>query len=812
MPEISLFRSVSPSSYMGSQDYPFSWLVDLARTPEEVRTKEGAPLLVFARSTDPGSRKGANVTHATLAVFDVDGVAESAFSTLLQSLRVRKLAYLWHTTASHKIKGQPGYRGRYRLMMPISRDIGKGEWKRTRKSLIKHVFGDLEVQPDAAANDIGRLYYVPSVTRESADNYAWEHHEGDPIDVDSARLLTPDTVDSPVCDRSLTATDLKAWLPKYKRRKSFRGDVHDAAKRLIAGDTLAESGDRERTIRDLTWALAVEFPDATPESVRALFTPSIQLMEAENPTGCPTLEEVEDRFARALEKVLETRAEGRRGLSLTESENLLRGLWGTSRGPADAEEIAADAAMLGMTLDEYLNRGLIFRAAKQIFIRNIAKHRYEVFQKDDALAGARQLLVAIPHVEFTRVTERGVVPRTFDELTLAHGAILQRVEQILSAEHTSVDRQTSTLCLSPCPLHELAPEYDKWTDDWLRVLAGRLYPSLITWLAKFTDLDQPLPVVYLEGAPNTGKSLLAASLAALYGNGKPIDAEDVMGGGAFNATLTGNPLVVADEYFPVDWKGNPNTHLLRKFVQERTKTLRVKYAHDTILRGCHRVLITANHGDALTFKTGATLTPNDIKAIEDRLIHIHTPERAAQWIKGEEDAGRLDHSYVTNKTFAKHVMWLRDNHESESQGRFYVPGYCPSLVNKMATSGDVADGICEILVRALLRTDDMAKTAGAVFLHYDRKDQDVQLCVIPKGISECWASFRLAAKRPTPTEVNRVLGSLKSGGRQIKRGQDRPRVTYVNLDRLIAYAEQAGIAADSVEERFIDLANKELPS
>ena len=809
MPTVAIFANINPSSFIESRDIDLQELIDLCHEPMEVKTKDHAALMVFAKSTNPKSRRKADVTHATIAAFDIDGVSPQAFTAFLGELRERNISYLYHTTFSHLIKAGTLGPGRYRLFIPLSEDIPARDWVRIRRTMIYHVFGTNEaIQPDKMANDIGRLFYVPSYVADRAKDYRADHFLGESLDIARLYAINPPSAlgVTKERERTLVKSDLEQWIKRYKRTKSFRGAVYEGIKKLLQGDELANMGEREAAIRDLTWEIAKEFRDVHTDSVCALFAPSIQLMEKLNPTDAPTLNDVRDRFDRAIEKIEGEDSERKRGLQ-SDSEKHLHTLWGYGRPPADEDEIMADAQRLGLSVNDYLQSSLILRIDREILIRNIADHRYERVSRENALLAAKQTLVAIPQVEFAKLTDSGLAVKTFDELSSDYGRVLGAINHDMSAPDSRINFRESTLYLSPCPKIELPPAFDAWTDAWLRQLAGAQYDSLITWLSKYTDLDQPLPALYIEGAPNTGKSLFGASLAALYGPGKPVDAEDVMGGGSFNAALVENPLVIADEHFPSDWKGNPNTHLLRKFVQERTKTLRKKYAQNSSLKGCHRVVITANHPDALTFKTGANLTVSDMEAIEDRLIHIHTGEDVAHWIKQQERDGKLGPEYVEQKIMARHVLWLAENHKSQAQGRFYVRGDCDDLVNRMATSGDVADGLCEIIIKSILHESDMAKTHGAVFFHVTL-DRDVELCAIPKGLSDCWTAFRLAAKRPTPTQVHKALGSLQSGISRISSTQGRYRVSVIDFGRIASYALAAGEDVDNLRDQYIRAAEK----
>lgn len=809
---ISAFENLSPSSYLWSQDTPWDQLVSSMEEPEITKDKTSVPLLVFAKSLDPASRRKEHITHATLGAWDVDGVDPDSFKIFLQSLRDRGIEHATHTTFSHLAKGDD--LGRYRLFVPLSRDITQGEWRMVRRQLTDYLFTSPDVKPDKACHDIGRMYYVPASHPDRIHAYEFTHHAGAFLDVDKVQALAAlsgPSQEAPEANRTLTATDIKAFLPRYRRRKGFRGDIADALKAVLAGDEYAPPGDRERVTRDLTWILAAEYPDATPESLEALFTPSLALMESLHPSGALEPSDVSLRFSNAVDKIQSDKSSKLRPPSAQEAILLSR-VWGTPRGPASDQEIEDDAQSLQMSVHEYLTSGLILRINGQTLVRNLPHKRYDTFGRDEALGGCEQLLVAIPQVEFMKQVGDQIIPKSLNTLTKEYGRILQATEYDISAPATYVDTVSETLCLSPCPPVPLVPAYDTFTAEWLEIIGGDTHHLLLDWLSKYPDLDQPLPALYLEGAPNTGKSLFAMCLASMYGNGKPIDAEDVLGDQAFNQVLVQNPLVFADEYFPQDRQGNPNTHLLRKFIQERSKALRKKFAHPTIVKGCHRVVIAANHGDALTFKTGVALTQSDITALEDRLIHIHTPNRSAVWLKDKERSNEFHSDYLERKTFARHVLWLQENHKSDPKGRFWVAGHCPDLVNKMATTGDISDGICEILVRSLLSLEDMAKTQGAVMLHYDQSTNDVHLAVIPKGISECWGSFRLATRRPTPTQVNRVLGALKDGGGRLTSGTTRHRLTYVSLSRLCAYADQAGLGQEDLLDAFVAKASPLLPS
>lgn len=806
MPHFVMFRSINtrdPECYAGTHELTFSDLAESFEDPEIVQTKDLAPLLCFVRSTKPEIRQARYVTHATIAAFDVDGVDPKAFDTLLADLRSRDLAYAWHTTFSHmdltKNPGEPP--GRYRLFLPISEDIPAVHWKHARAAMVQEVFGTGPVQPDRQANDIARLLYIPSVPHERRDHYAWDRFEGKPLNTQALIGIGRTLPVSVTGGRTLTLVpqDITSLSQLYKRRRGFSGATHESLKALARGNPYADPGRRETATRDLTWQIAREYPQATTESVCAVFEPSLQLMEHDHPDGCPTLEDVAYRFESALEKIDYDKRQQLRGIDEELEEKLLRIMYGFPRGPASKEEIEADAKSLGLTINDYLTSGLVLRTNKQIFCRDIARGMYREASDQTAKGVIAQYLVAIESVDLMHTSDKGLRPKPLDQLVSDYGrSMTGGVVYDLTIPDTRVDFQEGRIRVSPCPLMFKEPIYDAWTDDWLERLGGDQYERLIDWLAMYTKLDQPLPALYIEGAPNTGKSLFGSALASLYGDGLFVEADTIFGNESFNADLNRNPLVVADEVFPRTFRGEPDTEALRKFVQDRKKTYKRKYMGNTAIYGCHRVLITANHPNALTQHGASGLSKADFEAIGDRLIHICTGDDVSAWMRDQV----VPPEYVTGGVFARHLLWLRENHKPPMRGRFWVPGSCDGLLHRMATTGSVAEGVCEILLQCLDGAENMTKTQGAVAIH------EGDLVVVARKLSHCWRAFFGTENPPKPNTLNNALNSLITDRKQIMVKGQRKRVGVIDIDRLADYAENVGHGADVVLERFDQLTSK----
>lgn len=793
-------------------------LSDLAATAEApVLTghKSSVPLIMFARLKDPtGSRLIDNCEGATALVFDVDGVPCAAFEALLGSLTEHGIAHFWHTTYSHldltkqQANRDPGP-GRYRLVFPISREIKPSEYKATRAKALAAIFPD-DCRPDPKAADIVRISYLPSSHPDPhrVGEYRWGVHDGESIDIDALAVVPEAAPVEAPRKRRLGRGDLRAFLKRYKRRRSFRADVAEALKAIIEGGEFAQPGERNEVAAMVTWHLASEFPTASPESLETVFGASLSLMAETAPSGALTAEDIEDMFGRALGKVT-AEAESRLLLPEDEATASLRAMWGEDRGPAEPTEILEDAAKLGLSPTAYLKNALIVRHGRQVFIRHLPQACYKAFPREDAADAALHMLSVYPSFQPFQEVGGMVSRKGLSQLTQDYGCVITGLERDMTLPSSRLDLHKQQLLISPCPLAGIAPEFDLWTSEFLRRFAGDKLETLLTWLSKYPDLSQPLPALYPEGAPNSGKSLFGASLGRMFGNGTPVDADDAFGDGQFNDAIHGNPLVWADEYFPTDRKGNPDTPGLRKFVQGRTKEIRKKYAANSALWGCHRVLITANNADALTFKYGVQLSEADVRAIEDRLIHIHTPEETAVWLRGEAAAGRLTHDYVENRTLAKHVLWLAEHHQSKSESRFWLKGDCEDLINRMVVTGETSDGILEIVTRWILNVADRPKARGGVFLHVTRS-RDVHLMVIPHRISEAWGSFFPSGRRPPPTAVNKALGSLREGTMRVGEGDKRHRASIVHIDKLLSYGEQIGQDRETLLDALGRLVDAEL--
>jgi hypothetical protein len=188
-------------------------------------------------------------------------------------------------------------------------------------------------------------------------------------------------------------------------------------------------------------------------------------------------------------------------------------------------------------------------------------------------------------------------------------------------------------------------------DRWLRALAGDMYPLLAQWLAACTDLTRPAPCLYLAGPAALGKTLLFNGLAKLWGVGAPGKLNEVVSD--FNECLTVCPLVFGDEGFPakitLDW--------FRDSVTGYEQRVNKKGIQKFSIPGCARYAVAANNLDGFRYLKLGSLTKDDLKGVNDRLLLIECRlEAIAAW-------KAFDPRAAASHEIAEHVLWLAANVE-----------------------------------------------------------------------------------------------------------------------------------------------------
>lgn len=770
--KISLFDSIYSSKAM-PEDAAWQDVVEFLRDhPRDCWPSKDRVPAFSATSYVANTRTQPEFVCA--AVIDVDKQPWAAVQRLLISLR--GYAAVVYTTWSHGSVWRQQALWCLRVVVPLVRPVSAEQWP----AVWPRIAAALGGVADPQCKDPGRLYYLPSCPpTEVEDAHLWilEGVSLDPSDLPEVPLqaveqATPQTPQVPA-----VRGDLMGAARRLLSRASPYHRALGAAIRLAAqGEPFAEKGDRNDLAYKVAGALAEMLPEATPESLGVLFAPSLQLM------GEPTQQAFVDQVRRHQAQGTQVHAEKKQQRS-SDLQIRIRAAFLSDRDtPYTAQEIAALAEQHNCTQEE-LSRQWIVQYQRAYYLLSPLGYRGPQTPESVAVAAMRDLAPAsAAQVELFRASKQGPVLKTPGELMQAYGSVADRAVTSLLVQRSTFERGVFTEAV--CPLRPLKAEYSEAVAKWLCFLGAQHESTLLDWLSIATALEDPCAALYLDGAPGTGKTLLADGLARLWTTAHPTPLSQAMGG--FNEVLTQCPLVLADEMIPKDYKGQPRTEELRQFIQERTRPLRRKYLSATPLEGATRVIITSNNRELLT--SYQNLSPEDIQAITERLIYIECPVDARRFLQSL--GTKHVRAFVEDDEIAKHALWLRDNRKVERGGRFYVEGKDSRLLRQLTVGTGLRSAVCHWLVSYLLSPRKLDSTGDRLVFVCDGS-----LYACARGLSQRWASYETHEKAPSIARLGRALQGLSACRIKSTAGDGR-RTYYWQLDteNLISWATQVGYA------------------
>jgi len=215
------------------------------------------------------------------------------------------------------------------------------------------------------------------------------------------------------------------------------------------------------------------------------------------------------------------------------------------------------------------------------------------------------------------------------------------------------------------PSHMDAQRSD-WADQFLRRICGstltepnQQYRMLVYWLCHFRDFDgSQLPLLYIYGAPRTGKTLLTKALSMHAPTVYPTDA-----GGTYNTHYGQGLVLVYDDLEPVSYG---NYQQLRRAVGEFLNVLagqRVgisrKFHDPTSVQLPWRAVMVNNSPEFFTnmmeaFKGVEGLDKR--RALAMRTVLLKTNPHTRQWILDtSKDRGDIA------LELARHITWMNAN-------------------------------------------------------------------------------------------------------------------------------------------------------
>lgn len=276
-----------------------------------------------------------------------------------------------------------------------------------------------------------------------------------------------------------------------------------------------------------------------------------------------------------------------------------------------------------------------------------------------------------------------------------------------------------TLIDGCCKATNIVPIEDKYIARWLELLGGKYHSELLDWIATAAQLDRPTCALYLEGPKGTGKGMFASGIASLWGCGATSYADAT---GRFNGALTKNPVVLVDEVSQTFDGGEGFSGAFRTLVGESTRQLRRKNQPSSTIRGCPRLIVTANNPDAL--KLTENLTKNDLEAIAERILHLKHNESAAAFLaySGGRD---FTSDWVLKPDgspgkIASHAAWLAKTRSVNTSGRFLVSGVLADWHRDLMGNSGIQGAVLAALAHYIDRArpiDGISVDKGMVYVN-----------------------------------------------------------------------------------------------
>lgn len=242
------------------------------------------------------------------------------------------------------------------------------------------------------------------------------------------------------------------------------------------------------------------------------------------------------------------------------------------------------------------------------------------------------------------------------------------------------------------PIHRLNPKvhprHDERVAEWLKLLGGQQHEQLVEWISHALDVKRAICALNLYGAPGTGKGMFAAGLAECFRGEKCNDGRVL---GKWNLGLVESPVVVCDEAVPNissnDDESLPLPDAFKQRVTGGAMTIRAMHRDPFQARLYPRIVFTANNPRIVEEIVGERdLTPEDIRAIELRLLSIEVDDAAQRFLseRGNFDftAGFVAGSVPSRYVIAGHFMYLYENRRpaTSGTGRLLVEGNVGGLL------------------------------------------------------------------------------------------------------------------------------------
>lgn len=736
--------------------------------------KSKQPLFCPTEFQPGGLRRLEYAVQVHLGVLDIDHQTDEKIAPLFAKIESENLECLVYTGWSHTSDHIS-----LRIIIPFTRPIPAKDWPDFWLRM-NHFFGGyLDVQ----CKDATHFYFMPTCPTSRKHEARIQYVPGNRLNVDDIYgLPVPASAFLIGSTTHVTKEDLQDLAKKLKRKNSPSGA---ALERALKGELWAENGQRNSTFLGIARDIMRAFPHAEPEHVARYFELACTHTNGEYAWDGIILR----MLAKAQQHIAEEKAREENDRQREYMLSLKRAFNHQRAEPYTTEELELYASKAGCTPAEFMHRWILQHGGAYYYF--VAGNYRGPISREAAKEAAHQFLApAVPlGVQLETFNKTGdVAKKTISELVMQYGTVVEHVVLDMQAQTTHLETATGTLIVATCPQRKLEAKYDPVVKEWLRLLAGPLYPKLEEWISWLTSLEFPCVALFLEGRPGAGKSLLAKGLSRIWTENGPTMLDQVMGN--FNAAFAKCPLALADEIMPKDMRGHGRTAELRLLIQQTLRPYKQKNLPDATLRGAGRIIIAANNRSILEDENNLTI--DDIHAIIGRILHIEVSAEAAAFLK---DVGWIDPDRI-----ACHALWLMENIEkSKNPPRFLVESVPGRLHRTISSSSAAGSALAHWLVQFLLKPGVLRDTQRPFdsSAHWVRVDKG-ELCVNVNAPTDHWEVYptRTDPKLAQLKYLSHALAGLsKDGrGRQITVNGQRKWFRVVRFEDLAEFASAMGLA------------------
>ena len=737
-----------------------------ALTEHDHRQSKDGPAIVLGLVDGP--RKAAHVVSLHAIGADLDDMADDEIERVL-SIAERYTHVAW-TTHSH---GAPGKGSRWRVLFPFAEPADPKDAKRLHLGLDALLGGGVL---DPKTKDAGRLFYLPSVPADLEHLAISFDHDGPhlaPADLLAAVPAAPVVVER----RTGLSPDLETLrqaLSKLPRGHPLKPSI----KAMLAGESFAPAGESHDRVLAITGLIAQKRDTLSDDDVGALFDRSIAAMQEAG--SSITIEETITAYVGAVDRLVDWR-----DAAATERTQQAQQQQAGATGPYTDSDLQRIAAGAGCSPDDLADRWILQRDGRVYLLDEDGGYRGP-YPRDDCQLAAARVLARAP-VRLIEATETGPRRRAWLDITIDYGAALDSEVASFVASRTRYEQDTHTLHHAPCPLRPLAPQHDPQIAEWLDVVAGpSKLAALLDWLAVCPDLNRLLCALYLEGAPASGKTLLAVGLARLWTEASPTPLQEIVG--SFSEHLLRCPLVLADEEIKTPFGSSTVTAQIRSMISQHTHTITRKHLKPLEAHGALRIVLAANHDGLL--KSADVATEDDLRAIAERFLHIKIGEDATAYLR-TLPAGTA--AGWARDGIARHALALAQSRDVPDTGeRFAVSGVVDEMHRTLAFGSRYNAQVCEWLVGYVNHPVPYDRTSkGLVFI------EGGSLFVNTSALVSSWALYMKHIKDipDTATIAAAIRTFAADGGRTYRRkvGDKTPSFRRVNTETLIAWAKRNGV-------------------